>query len=139
MKRVVCALLAAIGLSVTGGASPQPLGCCREPPVSDFVPQWSSDGSRIAFVRENRGSTAAFMTIARDGGEVRPLVSIGYDFRPNGGTARLSPDWSDERLDAALRDQPVGPVPGDVPGHPVELVRLVAEGAHRGRALQGSG
>jgi hemolysin type calcium-binding protein/WD40 repeat protein len=58
------------------------------------VPQWSSDGSRIAFVRENRGSTAAFMTIARDGSEVRPLVSIGYDFRPNGGTARLSPDWS---------------------------------------------
>lgn len=65
-------------------------------PVSDFDPQWSKDGSRIAFVRRESTGLSAVVTMAAGGGDERRLVSLGSSFEPNASWQRpqLSPDWT---------------------------------------------
>jgi hypothetical protein len=87
-------LLVFASFLVAGAASPASTGCCREAPVSDYLPQWSSDGSRIAFVRADNGTTSAIYTVAASGGAEHRFVDLGYDFVPFAAKVRLSPDWS---------------------------------------------
>ena len=91
MKLVVAALVSFAALSASGAAVPQSSPCC----TGDFDPQWSQDGSRIAFVRRDPSGLSAFYTMASGGGDERRLVSLGGDYaswreRP----PLLSPDWT---------------------------------------------
>lgn len=92
MRLLVAALLAAAALSASGAAAPQAPPCCGE----DFDPQWSSDGSRIAFIRHEPTGLSALYTMAAHGGDERQLMSLGTDFQPNATRQRplLSPDWT---------------------------------------------
>ena len=91
MKLVVAALAVFAALSAAGAAAPQPPTCCTQ----DFDPQWSQDGSHIAFVRREPSGVSAFFTMAANGADERELVSLGSDFpsfqpRP----PLLSPNWT---------------------------------------------
>ena len=91
MKLVVAALVTFAALSAAGAAAPQSSTCCP----SDFDPQWSQNGSRIAFIRLETSGLSAFYTTASTGGDERRLMSLGEDF----GTWQdypplLSPDWT---------------------------------------------
>ena len=91
MKIFVAALVSFAALSASGAAAPQSSPCC----TGDFDPQWSQDGSRVAFVRQDPSGLSALYTMASSGGDERRLVSLGEDF----GTWQdyppvLSPDWT---------------------------------------------
>jgi Tol biopolymer transport system component len=91
VKVLAAAFLIGVALSATGAAAPQSSPCCGE----DFDPQWSRDGSRIAFVRREPTGLSAFYTMASGGGDERRLVSLGSDYsswrqRP----PLLTPDWT---------------------------------------------
>ena len=96
MKVLAAGLLVAAALTVTGAAAPHSSTCCQEVPVSDFDPQWSGDGSRIAFVRHASDGLSALFTMAAGGGDERRIVSLGDDYQPNASRQRplLSPDWT---------------------------------------------
>jgi hypothetical protein len=102
VKLVVAALLTFAALSTTGAAAPQSPACC----TADFDPQWSQDGSRIAFVRLDPSGVSAFYTVAFTGGPERRLVSLGdgygtwQDYPP-----LLSPDWSKVALIAGASER----------------------------------
>ena len=100
MKLVAAALTAVAALAASGAAAPSSSTCCRGTPIEDFDPQWSSDGSRIAFIRHeatgiNTGPSTLF-TMAADGGPVRRLMLVGEDYQPTFSLQRplLSPDWT---------------------------------------------
>jgi Ca2+-binding RTX toxin-like protein len=91
VRLLVVALVSFAALSASGAAVPQSSPCC----TSDFDPQWSQNGSRIAFVRLDASGLSALYMMASTGGDERRLVSLGEDF----GTWQdyppaLSPDWT---------------------------------------------
>jgi hypothetical protein len=62
------------------------------PPMHDGEPEWSPDGSQIAFVRARSGSTHAWYVMNADGSDLRP---IPHAAGPGGdvlGRAAWSPD-----------------------------------------------
>jgi Tol biopolymer transport system component len=84
-------LVAAASLMLAGGATSGPAGCCREPPVFDYGPQWSPDGSRIAFARYTRwDSRRRLFSVLASGGDERQLADLAY----SPFAFRLSPDWT---------------------------------------------
>ena len=92
MKVLFAALLVGIALSATGAAAPQSTPSAGE----DFDPQWSRDGSRIAFIRSDPTGLTALFTMAAGGGNERRLLTLGDDYQPNLYRERplLSPDWT---------------------------------------------
>jgi Tol biopolymer transport system component len=100
VKVFAAALTAVAALGVSGAAASSSSTCCRGTPIGDFDPQWSSDGSRIAFIRHeatgtNTGPSTLF-TMAAGGGEVRPLMPLGEAYQPTFSVQSplLSPDWT---------------------------------------------
>jgi RTX calcium-binding nonapeptide repeat (4 copies)/WD40-like Beta Propeller Repeat len=102
VKLVVAALVTFAALSAAGAAAPQSPTCC----TADFDPQWSQDGSRIAFVRLDPSGVSAFYTVASTGGDEHQLVSLGdgygtwQDYPP-----LLSPDWTKVALIAGASER----------------------------------
>jgi Tol biopolymer transport system component len=96
VKLFAAALIAIAALSVSGGAAPSSSSCCHGAPLEDFDPQWSSDGSQIAFIRAESSGLSALYTMAIDGGNLRQLLSLGNDYQANATRQRplLSPDWT---------------------------------------------
>lgn len=73
-------------------------------PADEFMPVWSPDGSRIAFVRTVGGTATRIFTMRSDGSEVRQTSSGdgGSDFWPS-----WSPDGS-QLVFAAIRNEDWG-------------------------------
>jgi hypothetical protein len=96
VKALVAVLVVLAALSLTGSAAPHHAACCGQAPLSDFDPQWSSDGSRISFIRHDSTGLSELFTMAAGGGDVRRLASLGNDYLPNASGQRplLSPDWT---------------------------------------------
>lgn len=96
MKLFAAALVAFAALSASGAASPSSSSCCRGAPLEDFDPQWSSDGSRIAFIRAESSGLSALFTMTAEGGNVRRLLALGDDYQATATQQRplLSPDWT---------------------------------------------
>jgi hemolysin type calcium-binding protein/WD40 repeat protein len=100
VKPFAVALLAVAALSASGAAARSTAFCCPGTPIGDFDPQWSRDGSSIAFIRHeatgvNTGPSTLY-TMAAGGGQVTRLKSLGEDYQPTFSRQRplLSPDWT---------------------------------------------
>jgi Tol biopolymer transport system component len=121
VKVFVAALVSCAALSAAGAAAPQSSPCC----TGDLDPQWSHDGSRIAFVRQEPSGVSALYATASGGGDEQRLMSLGDDF----GTWQdypplLSPDWTKVALisgasDRILKIESVGGNQVDEIGHDV--------------------
>lgn len=73
-------------------------------PVADYQPEWSPDGSRIAFVRAFNGTATAIYAMDADGTDVRPVSS-------HQGGSDFSPSWSPDGTQvvfAAIRNEEWG-------------------------------
>jgi hypothetical protein len=73
-------------------------------PVADYQPEWSPDGSRIAFVRAFNGTATAIYAMDADGTHVRPVSS-------HDGGSDFSPSWSPDGTQvvfAAIRNENTG-------------------------------
>jgi TolB protein len=73
-------------------------------PVADYQPEWSPDGSRIAFVRAFNWTATAIYAMDADGTDVRPVSS-------HQGGSDFSPSWSPDGTQvvfAAIRNENTG-------------------------------
>ena len=73
-------------------------------PVADYQPEWSPDGSRIAFVKAFNGTATAIYAMDADGTDVRPVSS-------HRGGSDFSPSWSPDGTQvvfAAIRNENTG-------------------------------
>jgi WD40 repeat protein len=92
-------------------------------PVADYQPEWSPDGSRIAFVRAFNGTATAIYAMDADGTDVRPVSS-------HRGGSDFSPSWSPDGTQvvfAAVRNEDWG------------IYVVNADGSEEHRLLGGSG
>jgi hypothetical protein len=119
VKLVAAALLATALLTASGAGGRTASTCCSGTAIGDFDPQWSSEGSRIAFIRHdatgiNTGPGTLF-TMAADGTDVRRVKSLGEDYQPTFNRERplLSPDWKRIALIAPSSALKIESVAGD--------------------------
>ena len=90
----------------------------------DGSPAWSSDGTRIAFVRSPKDSGSQIFTIPASGGEAKPLTRFpegsigGFKWSPDGTQLAVSfrtedPEWTKkakkQREEKGLGDSLAGP------------------------------
>lgn len=95
MKVLAAAFLVVVALSATGAAAQR----SSSPSGEDLDPQWSSDGSRIAFVRRESTGFSTIYTMASGGGDERRLISLGHDyFTWMDHPPLLSPNWRNVAL-----------------------------------------
>jgi len=66
------------------------------PPFDGALPAWSPDGSRIAFMGNLKGKESRIYSVARDGGEPRPVVPESVWPLPSGALDHWQggPTWS---------------------------------------------
>jgi Tol biopolymer transport system component len=107
VKLLAAAFLVGVALSSAGASAQVPPSCCGE----DFDPQWSSDGSQIAFIRRDSTGSSTLYAMKSDGGDERRLLSLGDDYSSwRQYPPLLSPDWTRIALianDSALKIESV--------------------------------